>query len=159
LRPSVLLLEHGKVIIMHRIYQILNSATNQKTVVAYSNTYDCNADDNTKYRFISGAGDLTRCMTFDQDMPGTSCEEFRNGGTSHGGCNTGSLIPESVVLRAGRCVIYAEPGCKSVPTWDSRGPVNTCRSFILPAVYVGPIRSFWCSGCKISSTRYDMSRD
>jgi len=120
-------------------------------VVAYSNRYDCDADDNTKYRFISGAGDLTRCMTFDQDMPGTACEEFRNGGTSHGGCDTGSLIPESVVLRAGRCVVYAEPGCRSVPSWDSRGPVNTCHSFILPAVYVGPIRSFWCSGCKMLS--------
>lgn len=47
---------------------------------------------------ITGAGDLARCMSLDQDMPGIDCEEFRNGGTRHGGCTSGPLLPASVAV-------------------------------------------------------------
>ncbi|KZL86135.1 hypothetical protein CI238_09127, partial [Colletotrichum incanum] len=81
-------------------------------VVAYDNVYSCNANDNTRYRSITGASSLTRCMTFDQDMPGTGCREYRNGGATNGGCTSGSLIPMSLILRGGRCVIFDQPGCQ-----------------------------------------------
>jgi hypothetical protein len=116
-------------------------------VVAYDNAYNCNADDNTRYRYITGAPDLTRCMSFNYDMPGTGCEEFRNGGTSHGGCTTGNLTPLGLVLRGGRCVMFDQKDCKG-NKYDSGGPINGCRN-LKTGPGMAPIYSFWCSGCKI----------
>jgi hypothetical protein len=88
-------------------------------------------------------------MTFDQNMPGTGCREYRNGGAANGGCVSGSLIPKSVLLRGGRCVIFDQPGCQGRYE-DSRGPVDGCSEFQRYEGW-GDIRSFWCSGCKSSS--------
>ncbi|RGP81006.1 pfs domain-containing [Fusarium longipes] len=125
-------------------------------VVAYNNVWGCNADDNTMYRVISGAPDLGRCMTFDRDMPGTSCREYRNGGTSVGGCVSGSLIPWSMILRGGRCVIFDQPDCHG-RFRDSNGPVNGCSDF--RSGEWGQIRSFWCSGYTENYSRDDFVND
>jgi hypothetical protein len=120
------------------------------TVTAYDNTYSCDPDGNTRYRVITGASNLGNCMTFDQNMPGTGCREYRNGGTSNGGCDSGSLIPKSVFLRGGRCVLFNQPGCQGNFA-DSNGPANSCSNFRSYDGW-GDIRSFWCSGCKSSSS-------
>ncbi|KAL4730844.1 hypothetical protein ACLX1H_002886 [Fusarium chlamydosporum] len=125
------------------ILTTLCASTQAWEVVAYNNVYGCNANDNTMYRSISGAANLGNCMTFDRDMPGTSCREYRNGGTSNGGCVSGSLIPDSIILRGGRCVIFDQAGCQGRYA-DSNGPVNGCSDF--RSYGWGKIRSFWCSG-------------
>ncbi|KAH6964894.1 hypothetical protein EDB82DRAFT_479276 [Fusarium venenatum] len=101
-------------------------------------------EDNTMCRAIPGVPNLGICMKFDQNMPGTKCEEFRNGGTSKGGCTSGSLIPQSITLFAGRCVIFDQPGCKGRYA-DSNGPVSGSCSELYRYDW-GSIRSFWCSG-------------
>ncbi|KAI1858909.1 uncharacterized protein JN550_012368 [Neoarthrinium moseri] len=112
-------------------------------VTAYDNTASCNPDDNTRYRIINGASSLTGCMTFDQDMPGTGCREYRNGGATNGGCTTGSLIPRSLFMESGRCVAFDQPGC--VGRYEDGGG-NWCTFFGRDDW--GPVRSFWCSGSR-----------
>lgn len=107
----------------------------------------CSANSNTRYRIITGAGSLTRCMTFDQDMPGTGCREYTNGGANNGGCVTGSLLPKSVFARAGRCVFFSQPGCQGGYS-DSNGPINDCTD--ASRTEWANIRSFWCAGCECS---------
>ncbi|KAG4276856.1 hypothetical protein FPRO04_14255 [Fusarium proliferatum] len=126
------------------ILATLCAGTQAWEVVAYNNVRNCNANSDTMYRSISGAPNDGGCKTFDQDMPGTACREYRNGGATNGGCTSGSLIPQSIILRGGRCVIFDQPGCRG--GWaDSNGPVDGCSN---PASHMSGIRSFWCSGCK-----------
>ncbi|KAJ0383752.1 hypothetical protein COL922a_009816 [Colletotrichum nupharicola] len=113
-------------------------------VVAYDNVYGCNANGNTRYRSITGASNLNGCQTFDSDMPGTGCREYQNGGATNGGCVSGSLLPMSVILRAGSCIIWDQPGCQG-RFIDTNGAVNGCRDF--RAYEWGKIRSFKCFGC------------
>jgi hypothetical protein len=86
-------------------------------------------------------------MTFDQDMPGTGCREYTNGGANNGGCVTGSLLPKSVFARAGRCVFFSQPGCQGGYS-DSNGPISDCTD--ASRTEWANIRSFWCAGCECS---------
>ncbi|KAF6796363.1 hypothetical protein CSOJ01_13247 [Colletotrichum sojae] len=113
-------------------------------VVAYDNTDRCDANDNTRYRSITGAPGLTRCFTFDQDMPGTGCREYIRGGAANQGCISGSLLPSSVLLSAGRCVLFDQPGCQGRYSDTNRPVDHYCLSFARDNW--GKIRSFSCSG-------------
>ena len=117
------------------------------TVTAYENVGYCNANDKTRYRYISGDGSNSRCMTFDQDMPGTECDEFQRGGWDKGPCTTGSLIPKSIYMRGGGCVAFNQAGCKgnyAATNSPYSDHADTCTSFDSDGW--GPVRSFYCWG-------------
>ncbi|KAG2169031.1 hypothetical protein JADG_008770 [Aureobasidium aubasidani] len=97
-------------------------------VIAYDNVWSCKADKNTKYRSITGANTLTGCQTFGKSMPNTGCREYRNGGSSNGNCGPEALIPWSVYMKGGNCVVWDQAGCQGRYA-DSNGPVNGCSDF------------------------------
>lgn len=119
--------------------------THVRSKVTAYDIASCSANSNTRYRIITGATSLTRCMTFDQDMPGTGCREYTNGGANNGGCVTGSLLPKSTFAQAGRCVFFDQPGCVGRYS-DSNGPISACTD--AHWLEWSNIRSFWCSGCE-----------
>nr|XP_036575241.1 uncharacterized protein CTRU02_14777 [Colletotrichum truncatum]KAF6781785.1 hypothetical protein CTRU02_14777 [Colletotrichum truncatum] len=130
------------------IVALLCASAKAWEVTAYDNVANCDANDNTRYRIVSGASNNERCYTFDWDMPGTSCTEFQRGGASKGGCVSGSLLPRSVVFKGGACSAFNEVNCqgsKSSHTGEMNGRFG-CSS--LERYGWGPIRSFRCRGCK-----------
>jgi hypothetical protein len=83
------------------------------TVIIYNNVGNCNANEMTAYRVLSGT-ENGRCYTFDRDMPGVGCEQFTDGGSTKGPCTSDSLIPRSVVIRRegpARCSLYEANDC------------------------------------------------
>ena len=83
------------------------------TVIIYNNVGNCNANEMTAYRILSGTQN-GRCYTFDRDMPGVGCEQFTDGGHTKGPCTSDSLIPRSVVIRRegpARCSLYEANDC------------------------------------------------
>ncbi|PCD21159.1 hypothetical protein AU210_016585 [Fusarium oxysporum f. sp. radicis-cucumerinum] len=100
------------------ILATLCAGTQAWEVVAYNNVRNCNANSDTMYRSISGAPNDGGCKTFDQDMPGTACREYRNGGATNGGCTSGLDA-----VAAGPTV--------TVQSMDAAILPATCRVFVL----------------------------
>ncbi|UZP40480.1 hypothetical protein NXS19_008296 [Fusarium pseudograminearum] len=65
----------------------LCTGTQAWQVTAYNNVGNCKANRQSTYRVISGATNNDKCITFDGNMPDTSCRQYNNGGTSNGGCS------------------------------------------------------------------------
>ncbi|KAF4998733.1 hypothetical protein FGRMN_3059 [Fusarium graminum] len=61
-------------------------------------------------REISGPNNLNDCLTFGEEMPGTSCVE-ENATTDSGACVGRKLIPLSVDTDS-VCDFYSEPHCR-----------------------------------------------
>lgn len=88
----------------------------------YNNSRKCDANDDTIYRTISGAGNGT-CYTFDGAMPGTDCTQYSKGGAEGPtGCTSESLLTMSVIQKNANvaCTFYSQGSCQggSVQTFD-----------------------------------------
>ncbi|GKU09084.1 hypothetical protein FLAG1_10083 [Fusarium langsethiae] len=113
-------------------------------VTAYNNGANCKATSSSTYRVISGATNNNGCMTFGGSMKGIKCTEYINGGKSNRGCGGTGFNARSMILEAGRCVVYDQPNCGGRYA-DSNGPTNRGCS-TLENYNWGSIKSFWCSG-------------
>ncbi|KAM0229103.1 hypothetical protein ACHAPO_010258 [Fusarium lateritium] len=123
----------------------LCTGTQAWQITAYNNVNNCNANRDSSYRIYSGATNNNACMTIDGNMPGSSCRQYWNGGSNNGGCS-GTLTARSILQEAGRCVVYDQANCQG--RYQDSGNLNGRSCASLERYNWGPIRSFWCSGCK-----------
>ncbi|KAK3998089.1 hypothetical protein QBC44DRAFT_363614 [Cladorrhinum sp. PSN332] len=124
---------------------LVTSSANAWQLTAY-NSDDCWVSSATTYRVLFGPSTLNNCFTFQQDMPGTGCTHFTNGGANNGPCTSaGFTAPWSVWVR-GTCTIFSEANCSGGKT----AVVGDRQCGILPgAIGILPrsqIRSYRCSG-------------
>ncbi|KAK4165462.1 hypothetical protein QBC43DRAFT_351035 [Cladorrhinum sp. PSN259] len=128
------------------LFSLLSGFAQAWELTGYNNVPDCSANSGTVYRILTGAPNLNRCFTFTQDMPGTGCREYLNGGASNGPCNTGNIqYPWSVRVRGEFCAVFTNANCDSGGRSVVAG-FGECVSFQTSPNSWLPIRSYWCSG-------------
>ncbi|KAJ3544247.1 hypothetical protein NM208_g3154 [Fusarium decemcellulare] len=105
------------------IFSILALTSNAFELTIYNNVGGCDAKDDTMYRILGGASNGT-CYTFDDPMPLTYCSEFKRGGwEGPGGCQGGSLLPQSIIQQNPiPCTFYSEKNCQGT----SQQTIDTC---------------------------------
>ncbi|ORY16233.1 hypothetical protein BCR34DRAFT_584451 [Clohesyomyces aquaticus] len=115
-------------------------------ITIYNDINQCEANDESMYRIISGASNGT-CYTFDDDMPGTDCSQYNKGeGEGPTGCTTESLLPVSVHQKNGNrpCTFYFEGGCQGTSYQTAEWCVDT------GVVGIPHFGSFSCVVCPLS---------
>ncbi|OCK84522.1 hypothetical protein K432DRAFT_288696, partial [Lepidopterella palustris CBS 459.81] len=93
-------------------------------VTIYNNVKNCDANDDTIYRIISGAS-IGTCYTFNDAMSGTDCAQYNKGGAEGPtGCTSESLLPMSVIQENGNvaCTFYPKGSCQG----DSVQIIDKC---------------------------------
>jgi hypothetical protein len=96
--------------------------TDNTAVTIYEDEPECTTHTEKRARTIAGS-ETSKCYTFGDDMPGTSCTQIQGGGT--GGCTGANLVPRSLQVHKGSCVFYYGSLCSS---FSSQMPDGSCMS-------------------------------
>ncbi|KAJ4003198.1 hypothetical protein NW752_011627 [Fusarium irregulare] len=72
----------------------------------------CSPKDDSQYRIISGDID-GGCYVFGQDMPGTGCDKFTNGGANKAACDGEEFKIEAILVQPDTaCYVYSDDHCE-----------------------------------------------
>ncbi|RGP66055.1 hypothetical protein FSPOR_6881 [Fusarium sporotrichioides] len=107
----------------------------------------CLADGDTQYRIISGGVD-GGCNVLGQDMPGTSCDKFTNGGVNKGACDGEEFQPWSILVQPDTaCIVYADDHCDvGGDLVYPKDNIPTCKGYSAGIGFgISNIKSFACT--------------
>nr|XP_036574158.1 uncharacterized protein CTRU02_15882 [Colletotrichum truncatum]KAF6780548.1 hypothetical protein CTRU02_15882 [Colletotrichum truncatum] len=97
------------------------------------------------YRILHGTNQ--NCYTFDRDMPGVSCSQFKRGGwQGPEGCSRESLLPTSVLVEPegpATCWFYAGENCDRLGTFPI--PMGNYQRSCLSPTNGFRAKSFQCT--------------
>lgn len=120
-------------------------------VTAFDNTNQCTPNTRTKYRMINSEYNDGSCFTFGWTVKtkNTVCHDFFGHGTPGQECTADmDFNITSIWKHGGHCQIFEENNC-----WGNHfqniDAGETCMKF--KKAGWGPIKSFWCRGCKFAS--------